>query len=65
MSHGTEQGCVLAQTLSSVVLKVVLLILLQETNNGVYVRHRTAEKLFHLIHPKAVTKTQTDLVREL
>ena len=63
--HGTKQGCVLAPTLFSIFLTVVLLVLHQETNDGIYVRHRTDGKLFNLSRLKAVTKTKTELIREL
>ena len=65
VSHGTKQGCVLAPTLFSIFLTVVLLILHEETSDGIYVRHRTSGGLFNLGRLKAITKTQTDLFREL
>ena len=65
VSHGTKQGCVLAPTLFSLFLTVVLLIMQEETNDGIYIRHRTDGGLFNLSRLKAVTKTKTELIREL
>ena len=65
VSHGTKQGCVLAPALFSIFLSVVLLVLHIETSEGIYIRHRTSGGLFNLSRLKAVTKTNTELIREL
>ena len=65
VNHGTKQGCVLAPTLFTLFLTVVLLVLHQETEEGVYVRTRIDGKLFNLARLKARTKTKLELITEL
>ena len=48
MNHGTKYRNVLATTLFTILLTVVLAILHQQINDGVYVRSRNDGKLFNL-----------------
>ena len=57
VSHSTKQGCVLAPTLFALYLTVVLMILHQEAEEGIYVRTRIDGKLFNIARLKAKTKT--------
>ena len=65
MSHGTKQGCVLAPTLFSLFLTVVVVILHQSVSEGVYIRTRDDGKLFNLALLKVRTKTRLELITEL
>ena len=65
VNHGTKQGCVLAPTLFTLFLTVVLTILHQEVQDGVYIRTRTDGKLFNLARLRAKTKTKKELIQEL
>ena len=47
ISHGTKQGCVLAPTLFTLFLTVVIMILHQGADEGIYVRTRTDGKPKH------------------
>ena len=65
VGHGTKQGCVLAPTLFTLFLTVVLTILHQEIQEGVYIYTRSDGGLFNLARLKAKTKTTKALIREL
>lgn len=65
MNHGTKQGCVLAPTLFTLFLTIVLEILHQQVDDGIYIRTRSDGKLFNLARLRARTKTQTKLITEL
>ena len=65
ITHGTKQGCVLAPTLFSLFLTVVLLKMSMEIENGVHITTRSYGKLFNLARLRAKTKTRKELVTEL
>ena len=65
ITHGTKQGCVLAPTLFSLFLTVVLLKLSREIESGVHITTRSDGRLFNLARLKAKTKTRRELVTEL
>ena len=65
VNHGTKQGCVLSPTLLTLFLTVVLMVLHQDIDDGVFVRSRTDGKLFNLARLKAKTKRRKDLITEL
>ena len=65
VGHGTKQGCVLAPTLFALFLTVVLMVLHQEIQEGVYIRTRSDGGLYNLARLKAKTKTTKMLIREL
>ena len=65
ITHGTKEGCVLAPTLFSLFLSVVLLKMSSEIEHGVFITTRSDGKLFNLARLRAKTKTRKELVTEL
>ena len=65
VNHGTKQGCVLASTFYTLFLTAVLLVLWEETHEGVFVGTRSDGKLFNLARLKAKTRTRRELIRGL
>ena len=65
VNHGAEQGCVLASTLFTLFLTAVLLVLREETHEGVFIGTRSDGKLFNLARLKAKTRTRRELIRGL
>ena len=62
---GTKQGCVLVPTLFTIFLTVVLTILHQEVQEGVYIRTRSDGKLFNLARVRAKIKSSRQLISAL
>ena len=65
ITYGTKQECVLAPTLFSLFLTVVLLKMSSEIDDGVFITTRSDGKLFNLARLRAKTKTRNELVTEL
>ena len=65
INYGMKQGCVLAPTLFTLYQAAVLESVSLNLKGGVYIRTRTAGKLFNLARLKASIKPKEQCVREL
>ena len=65
ITHGLKQGCVLATTLFTLFLTVLLSTVSEHLSAGVFIRTRSYGKLFKLARLKASTKTREFCIREL
>ena len=65
VNNGVKQGCVLAPTLFSIFLSVVLQHAFHDCNKGVWIQSRPGADLFNVNQYKSATKTRKILVREL
>ena len=65
ISNGVKQGCVLAPTLFSIFLFMVLSHAFDNNNQGVWIQSRPGADLFNVNQYKSTKKTQQILVREL
>ena len=64
VTNGVKQGCVLAQTLFSMMFSAMLTSAFQDGDNGIPIRHRFDGKLFNLRRLQAKSKVQTDVLGE-
>ena len=64
VTNGVKQGCVLAPTLFSMMLSVMLTAAFQDGDNGIPIRHRFDGKLFNLGRLQAKSKVQTEVLDE-
>ena len=66
LSHACQfkQGCVLAPTLFSIMLSVMLFDAFHSLNNGIDIRYCTDGSVFNLRRLQAMTKVKTDIVNE-
>ncbi len=68
ITNGVKQGCVLAQTLFSIFFSMMLkkaMEVLDDDDDGVYVRYRMDGSLFNLRRLQAHTKTLEQLILDL
>ena len=65
ISNGVKQGCVLAPTLFSIFLSIMLREAKEDMPDGIYIRFRTDGNLFNLQRLLARTKTIEKLIIEL
>jgi hypothetical protein len=65
VANGVKQGCVLAPTLFSIFLSVVLQHAFGDLETGVWIQSRPGADLFNVNQYKPVNKTRRVLVREL
>ena len=65
VNNGVKQGCVLAPTLFSIFLSVVLHHAFNDCNKGVWIQSRPGADLFNVNQYKSTTRTRRVLVREL
>ena len=65
VTNGVKQGCVLAPTLFSIFLPVMLDEAFRHMGDGVYIQSRQSADLFNVAHFSAKTKTTRILVRVL
>lgn len=65
VNNGVKQGCVLAPTLFSIFLSVVLDHAFQNCSRGVWIQTRPGADLFNVNQYKSITRTRKVLVREL
>jgi hypothetical protein len=65
VTNGVRQGCVLAPTLFSLLLAVMLQDAFRHSSSGVYMRFRTDGRLFNLRRLQARTKVLDALIRDL
>lgn len=65
INHGVKHSCVLAPTLFTLYLALVLETVESNLSKGVYIRTRSDSKLFNLARLKASTKTREVCVRVL
>ena len=63
--NGVKQGCVMAQTLFSMLFSVMLMDAFQNSDIGLQIRYRFDGNIFNLRWSQAKTKLQTDLLDEL
>ena len=64
VTNGVKQGCVLAPTLFSMMFSAILTAAFQDGDNGIPIRYRFDEKLFHLRRLQAKSKVQTEVLDE-
>ena len=65
VTHGGEQGCVLAPTLSSMVSAAMLRDASQHNDDGIQLKYKTDRGVFNLRRLKAKTKVKVATLREL
>ena len=65
VTNGVKQGCVLAPTLFSIFIIVMLDETFRDMGDGVYIQCRQNADLFNVAHFRAKTKTTRILMREL
>lgn len=65
VTNGVKQGCVLASTLFSFILSVMLLSAFKESGPGIQITYRTDKRIFNKQRLKAKTKDTSALVRNL
>ena len=65
VTNGVKQGCVLAQTLFSMMFSVMLMDAFQDSDIGFPIRYRFYGNIFNLRRLQAKTKVQTDVLDEL
>ena len=65
ISNGVKQGCVLAPTLFSIFISIMLREAKEDLPDGIYIRFRTDGSLFNLRRLLARTKTIEELITEL
>ena len=61
VTNGVKQGCVLGQTLISMMLSAMLTAAFQDGDNGIPIRYRFNGKLFNLRRFQAKSKVQTEV----
>ena len=65
ISNGVKQGCILARTLFSIFLSIILREAKEDLPDGIYIRFRTDGSLFNLRRVLARTKTIEELITKL
>ena len=65
VTNGVKQGCVLAQTLFSMMFSAMLMDAFQDSDTGFPIRYRFDGNIFNLRRLQAKTKVQTDVLDEL
>ena len=63
-TNGVKQGCVLAQTLFSMMFSAMLTAAFQDGDNGIPIRYHFDGKLFNLRRLQAKSKVQTEVLDE-
>ena len=64
VTNGVKQGCVQASTLFSMMFSARLTDAFQDGDNGISIRNRFDNKLFHLRRLQAKSKVQTEVLDE-